>query len=453
MKPFLPICLFLLAAGPWGLAQPAIPVDQSAWRDAAFLGRFLQSYGVRGEIEPAISRNEENVLQQVAAAMREDRLAEALTRLETTLRPDSNAALYFVAGNLHFQKGHHAAAAERYAEALDRFPDFLRAHQNRALATLYAGDDEQALAHLREVYRLGGREPQTYGLLGFVLQQRGSYASAENAYRMALLLEPEERPWRIGLAQALLAQDRDAEAAGLLAELRQQEPLDANILGLSANLALRSEDPWQAAPYLEMLRRLDSPDRLTLLTLADLYLNEEMPSLALPLYHEALSREPGEAAAGVLRAARMLLRRDDPETAADLKEKVAAASASLNPSDQFTLRLLTAELTRATGEATDALAQFRALAQEAPREGEVLIPFAELLAGSDRETEAALVWAQARAVPDHRTRIQANLSEARFLAAARRYGEALERMDAALALEDRPAWRSYRETLATLHNE
>lgn len=446
MKFLLFLFLFPLSLSAREIALSA----ENSWSDRAFRERFIQSYNARSEVEPAVNRAEQNLLQEVANQMAADDLPAAILQLDSALRTDSSAALYFVSGNLHFNRDDTARAETRYREALDRFPDFLRAHQNLALVLLTEGRYDQALDHLREVYRLGGREAQTYGMLAFTQLQRQRFASAENAYRMALLLEPDELSWSTGLVQSLLGQDRNQEAEGLIDELRKSQPLDRNLLALAANLRLRSEEPLAAAPLMEILRQLGEADTTLLLTLADFYTNAELTSRALPLYLEALEVDPAGATGSVLRAVRVMRQRGEESIAETLLGQIESPLAEASAANRLIYDQIRAEQARAAGDEDLAIRLYRRLAEAEPRSAEFLVPLAELYADQGNRSKADLLWEQATGDPTTRGRIRTFLSRARFLAAEGRFDEAVAQMDQALALESNPSWQRYRDGLVRL---
>ncbi|MFM9170364.1 MAG: hypothetical protein ACKOTD_09675, partial [Phycisphaerales bacterium] len=60
---------------------------------------------------------------------------------------------------------------------------------------------EDAIAAFNRMIELGGADAYSYGLLGFCHSSRQDYQPAEAAYRSALLLQPENVEWRLGLTR------------------------------------------------------------------------------------------------------------------------------------------------------------------------------------------------------------------------------------------------------------
>ena len=70
----------------------------------------------------------------------------------------------------------------------------------------------EAMAHFREAEALGGPNPLLHEHIGSILLQQRQWKDAENRFRAALALEADRPHSFVGLARALVRQDRDAEA-------------------------------------------------------------------------------------------------------------------------------------------------------------------------------------------------------------------------------------------------
>ena len=120
-------------------------------------------------------------------------LPAATVRLQAATGPDSSAALDFILANLQFQGGDLEAAKATYARAIEKFPDFRRAHKNLGLLLVQQQDFAGGAKHLATAVELGDRGGRNYGLLGYSYINLEQYFAAEVAYRNAIMQEPDSR--------------------------------------------------------------------------------------------------------------------------------------------------------------------------------------------------------------------------------------------------------------------
>jgi hypothetical protein len=93
----------------------------------------------------------------------------------------------------------------------------------------------KAIPSLTKVIELGGGDATMYGLLGFAYSNTEKPIAAESAYRMAILLDPATRDWKLGLAKSFFKQRRWPDAVALTAELIEETPDAADLWLLQAN--------------------------------------------------------------------------------------------------------------------------------------------------------------------------------------------------------------------------
>lgn len=437
------ISLLLLAL----LTGPVAALSGEIWRDATFIDRFTATYGVRGEQEPTVTREEQEVLRQVAARMPENP-GEAAGILEAATGPTSSAALDFTLGNLRFQLDEFPAAERHYRDSIRKFPDFLRAHKNLGLVLVRQDKHASALEALTRALTLGSADGDTYGLIGFAHFHLERWVSSEAAFRQALLFEPDNRNWQIGLVQALQAQDRQTEAGALLAEMTSRWPERPDLWMYQANVYIAMGQPMEAAANLELVRRMGSLNQSALLLLADIYANENLPSLVRNAFQEAYesgARVPMERAA---RAAERLSQQGHADDAAQLLAWMEeSAPVDLSPGEEGQLRRLQARVALAGHNESKA----RPLLEEAlelnPLDGESLLLLAQLIASNDLE-RAEVLLDQAARLPEIAPRALRQQGE--ILVRAGRYQEALTPLRQAETLQPRPTLRQYIERVERL---
>ncbi|HKK50386.1 MAG TPA: tetratricopeptide repeat protein, partial [Myxococcota bacterium] len=247
-------------------------------RDPEWQKSFLGSYGFLSGAEPDIKPSELEILREVIDLMQVNPRAAA-AMLEQTTGEASSAALDFILANLRFQNGDTAQAVESYELALGKFPDFRRAHKNLGLLMVQMNVYEGAIEHLTRAIELGDRDGRTYGLLGYCYINEENPLAAEQAYRTAVLQQPESKDWQLGLARSLLSQQKHEEAAALFAAFLEKHPEDASAWKLQANAYLGLEQPMAAAVNLEAVRMLGAADASSLSLLGDIYMSQGITDL------------------------------------------------------------------------------------------------------------------------------------------------------------------------------
>lgn len=292
---FVPMLLALALAtgGPAG-AQSRPWAGSSVIDDPEWQARFLGSYGFLSGAEPDIREDEVEVLREVIELMKTDRAAAA-ARLQKEIGDDSSAAIDFVLGNLYFQNEQLDFAARYYRSAIEKFPDYRRAHKNLGLLLVQRGDFAGALRHLSSAVELGDRDGRNYGLIGYAYINAENYLAAEQAYRNAILQDPDTKDWQVGLARCLLAMERYKEAVSLFDELIAERPDDSTYWMLQANAYLGLEQPRDAAVNLEAVRSMGKAQTSSLVLLGDIYMTLGVPELARDAYLEVIERDQGAA--------------------------------------------------------------------------------------------------------------------------------------------------------------
>ena len=438
--------ILLLASGLWFLASSLnvfsaepLPLSTSYWKDPYFLKSFNGSYRIEARIEPSVSTGERGILVEVQKLMADGKRDAALEKLKSSELTGKSPALTFNLGNLLFETGETETAIAAYSSALKAYPSFRRAHHNLALAHVRENELEKALTHLTEAIRLGDSEGTTYGLLGYCRLARGEWASALQSYRLAQITEPDVPEWKAGIAQCLQNLDAKAEAAALLDEVIRQRPDEASYSVLQANILLELGQPDRATKALELPFRLGKLDPSSSLLLADLHLRADRKPAAMQAIGSAFSGKPRPSTQSILRLIATASERSDWPLAKDLLEKA-------DDDDSNPLKLARAKYLIASAEdPTAGEALLRQLTTEDPTDGTALLALANHLAGTSRPDAAELIYE--RATTDPGTAYEARIGLARLHVSQSRYADALEDIDAALALQPGEELQTYRSAL------
>ena len=147
---------------------------------------------------------------------------------ETVLARRPHPRAHYNLGIALKDAGRTAEAVEQYQIAVTGEP---AAYYALGFEAGSAGHFDEAVAHLREFIRLKPddfRAPLAYYLLGRSLVGQGKHAEAEQAFREILRMLPRDADARLGLADALLAQQRPDEAITMYREFLTMVPRHAD---------------------------------------------------------------------------------------------------------------------------------------------------------------------------------------------------------------------------------
>jgi tetratricopeptide (TPR) repeat protein len=287
------------------ISQPDLAV---IWNDPGFQKSFIGGYGVSADIEPRIAQDDMALLELVRQLMAEE-LPAAETLLKESVRPEVSAVIDLTLGGVQFQQDKIDDALVNYRNAVAKFPNFRRAYRSIGLICTRKSQYEAAIAAFNKMIELGGADAYSYGLLGFCHSARGDYQPSEAAYRNALLLQPDNVEWRLGLTRSVFKQAKYEDAASLLDVLITNYPDKADFWLLQSHTYLGLKQPMKAAVNLEALDSIGKSTVDSLFTLGDIYVSEALPDMALSAYDRAIAKNPTQPVSRSIRAAEVLAAR------------------------------------------------------------------------------------------------------------------------------------------------
>ncbi|TAJ08666.1 MAG: tetratricopeptide repeat protein, partial [Planctomycetota bacterium] len=366
--------LALAALAPGALARAQSPSLDAIWSDPAFRKSFIAGYGVNSDVEPRIAKEEVAILEKVLPLMASD-LPKAEELLRKSMKPDGSAILDHTLGGVLFQQEKYADALAAHRRAVEKFPNFRRSWRNLGLISMHDGDHDGAIRAFTKMIELGGADAYAYGLLGYAYSAKLDYQPAEAAYRTALLLQPENLEWRLGLTQCVFKQEKFEEAGALLDMLIARFPHKADFWLLQAHTFLGRKLPLRAAENLELLDKLGKAGADTMQTLGDIYLSEGLADLAARAYGRSLEIDPQQPLARPVRAAEGLAARGASAQARALTASLKLARGAALPDDEKKKLLkLESRLAMAEGGGgPEAVAVLEEILKLDPLDGEALL--------------------------------------------------------------------------------
>ncbi len=432
------------------LAALAAPVAaqgdiDAIWKDPTFKRQFVAGYGINAEIEPRVSPEEVAILEKILPLMTDPPKAEAT--LKSQMKPNCSAVLDFTLAGTQFQQDEFEEALANYQKAVTKFPSFRRAWRNLGLIHARAGRYDEAIRSFTRMIELGGGDAYSYGLLGYAYAAKEDFQPSEAAYRNALLLQPDNTEWRLGLTHAVMKQQKFEDAATLLDALITRYPDKADFWLLQARAYLGMDQRLRAAENLEIVDRLGSASADSLNTLGDVYVNENLMSLAADAYLRALDKDPAQPFARVLRAAELLLGRGAIAEARRLTARLhETAEQRLDETDRRKLLKLEARVGMAEG---DGSAETAAVLEEIvsldPLDGEALLLLGQHHARRGERDRALLHYERAARLEAFE--VQAEIRQAETLVAMGRHEDAIPHLRRAQEIKPRDDVARYLEAV------
>lgn len=436
LKIILPVCLCLGFSASFLAGQARILSD--AWNDPQFVKQFTSSFLPTTEYEPKITSKEAQLFEQLAVLFGNSQLDEARTLLSdeiSKLTEDTAAssALNYTLANLFLQSNRYEESINQYREAIRKFPNFRRAHKNLGLALVQASRFTEAIEALIKAIELGDGGGDTFGLLAHSYLNDDNATAALEGYRQASLLNPENKEWRIGKAQALMLTRRYEEAIPEFKQLIVEFPERAAFYTSTANAYMALNRIEEASRYLELLRRLGEADAAALALLGDIYINESLPQLAFSAYEDAIGNG-GLSSNRALRSLRAFLQRGYyPQAESLIVVLEDRFGERLSNEEARELLNLRAQLFLALGQDEEAAGILERVLEEDPLNGNALMLLGDYNQRRGDQETAIYYFERALSISDFQR--EAQLQLARIFVQQKEYLKAIRQLEAVLALQ------------------
>jgi len=429
-----------------------MPADHElagVWNDPDFTRRLMGSYGFASDEEPKMQPEElETYRRVVIPILTNSDTKKIISTLEGLTGPKASAVFDFTLGNVYFQREDLTNAVKHFEAALNKFPDYRRAQKNLAFALVRDGKYAEAIKPLTRTIALSGAEGKVFGLLGFCYLNQSRHVSAEAAYRQALVFEPENLDFKLGLVKSAIGSGNYDYAVSLLDELIKQYPERDNLWTLQANLYIQKEQPAKAAVSLEMLRRLGKAAAPSLYLLGDLYMAQEARDLALGAYLEALDKDNGQNLAKALRPAQLLVSRGAWNEARQLFAKIHAASTPLAGTDELKLLKLESKVAMSTGAGDKAITTLEQIIRKDPLDAEALMLAGDYYAKNEQKEKAEFRYQTAAGISGYEA--EAFVKHAQLLVQGQKYTQAAELLKKAQKVKPRDNVQRYLDKVEQL---
>ncbi len=144
--------------------------------------------------------------------------------------PDASVRAAMAQGGAAMVKGDYSAAAEAYAEAVRKMPDFAEANLNLGLALEQAGQLDEARAALQKAVQL---KPQLRGanlFLGIIAYRQNRFQDAAKHQERETAIDPRSAKAYLWLGISRLAENHPQRAIAALDKAYALAPRDIDIL-------------------------------------------------------------------------------------------------------------------------------------------------------------------------------------------------------------------------------
>ena len=403
------------------------------WADKEFQKEFTASYGTLAGFEPKLNEEDRGRLRDLINVIKSNP-PKAIEKLVADIENEKNAAFIFILANLYFQEGQIDEAEKYYKLAIEKYPIFRRAYKNLGLVNIQANDFKSAIIHLSKSMELGEVDGRAYGLLGYSYLTEENYYPAEAAYRQAILMQPEITDWKLGLARCLLEMGNYSDAVSTIETLIQEDTNNTDYWILQSNAYLGLDDTLKAVRNLEIVKRMGEADLQTLSLIGDIYMNNEMPDLALIAYLEAAELADNDDLDTLLKSAEVLTLTVNFSQAEQMIQKIRK-NFSQSIDDESDLELLTyeAKIARANGKDQLAANLLSKIIERDLLNGEAIIELAKYYADQGKLAEAFTRFEQAQKIRKYER--SALVAHAQVLVNQKSYDEALPLLNRALRLQ------------------
>lgn len=430
-------CALFCLSAPLTAKNPA----DTLWKDPAFIKSFTGSYGFLAGAEPQVSAEEVEALRDLIDII-SVRPKAAIEQLEQQITADTSAAFDFILANLYFQEGQLPEAEKHYKIAIEKYPDFRRAYTNLGLLQVQDSNFEDAVITISTALEKGVVDGRAYGLLGYGYLTQELYYPAEAAYRQAILIQPQVEDWKIGLARCLLQTEQYTDAIALFDTLLKKAPDNADYWLLQSNAYLGNNNSLAAAQNLEIVRRMGKAELETLTLLGDIYMNNELPDLALNSYLEASDKAKKEDIKAILRATSLLNRSGNNEQATIMISRIRNSfGQEINDDQELELLTIEAKIARTSGDDTTAIATLNEIVKRDSLNGEALIELGKYYAEQGDMARARTRFQEAEKIEAFER--AALIAHAQALVREGDYVKAVPMLRRALQIESEPHIQEY----------
>jgi len=434
-------------------AQGANGLDDyqlSVWQSKEFKRKIVQSFLAISDLEPTWTEREERSLRDLYALIQEDKLDEAVKLAERMQQDNAASAVFdYQLGNIWFTREAYDRAVFEFKKAIEKHDRYLQAHKRLGMCYIRLEKFELAIDELTRTVELGGGDGIVFGLLGFAYANIGDYIAAESAFRMANLLDPKTKDWKLGLAQAFFKQQRFADAASLVGAMIRKEPNNPKLWILQGNAYMGVGKTEDAAENFEIADQLGGSTVESLMLLADIYLKDGLFDIAVETYGRALDKGGEVVVDRATRAVAILTSRQQYDEAKQLLASIDTKHGqTFTPEKRKEVLKLQARIAVAEGAGDEEAAILQQVVDIDPMDGEALILLGQYHGRQDNVEQAVFMFERAASIEEFEA--EAKKRHGQLLVKNKKFKEAVPLLRASLNIEPQESLRRYLEQVELL---
>ena len=277
-----------------------------------------------------------NLAEQGLQALDEKRYQAAIDSFAQAVAADpKDYSLHFNLALAYSLMGKHAEAIPEYKKTLDLKPGLFEAELNVGISLLREKQAPEAVPYLTAAAAQNAQQYRPNYYLGEALLGAGETAKAEQAFTAALAIDPKAPAAELGLAHALVKQEKLDDAA---AHYKKAAELNASYRDDLLELASMYEAAKQPEQAMSIYQQFpDNPGAQE--RLGELLLKADRPADAIPCFQAAVAKSPTEANRAAL--AEAFLKNNEPNKALPVVEQILAGDP-----DNFEIRMLHGRIIR-----------------------------------------------------------------------------------------------------------
>lgn len=400
MRKFLTTACTLLALWPlWAQTAPGVKLADPQWH-------LWQSNLPPRQASLSLAASEQSLLRTLQPHLEAEDYQAAATMLREQPVAAASGALNLLRGQILLQLKDYASARASFEAVLAVAPGAARAHRGLAMVHLLEDRLAEAATHLAQALEQGDTGADTYAQLAYLNLRNGNEFAAVAGYQQALFLRPDNREWQQGLAYALTRSGQFAPAQALIEARLTEQPDDAELWLLRAQVALQQSRYTEALASLEVAERLGNREPQNRLLAAQLHLQHGSPARGVDLLVSQISgaSQLQRDTLNTIAEAGSWLAANDEWSALEKLTRAVRANREIAPDAARALAVPSARGLLAKNRLSDARTLLSDTVKSDPGAGEALLLLGETLTRQGDASRALLYYQRAEALPPFRLR-------------------------------------------------
>jgi cytochrome c-type biogenesis protein CcmH/NrfG len=397
------------------------------------------------QLKHTVTPAEAKLLERANSVASTNYLAAA-TFLSSQLSQNSSSPMLFAIGNFYFKANEYKAAKRLYLDTLKKSPDYIDVKKNLARLYLTTEEFDKAKVVMIELISSDPTNPDYYLFLGNAYMLSNFDTPAETAFRQCLMIDPTNSSAKLGLCKSLLNQEKYQEVTPIAKELLDLNANSQVYWMLLANVQIAEGEITDALYSLETAKRLQCTTQEMEMTLANIYLNQNLAKNAIDIYIKLLENPNNFDAEQLKKIINVLISMGE----IDLAEKLYNNSESNKILKKEESLKLKASIHIAKQEQKEAIEIYKQILELNPIEAETLIAYATYLKDKQLYEQAITTIKPVTRLKGHEAAALLLLTDIEL--ERRNFQAAVNYLENAMIFENNPATENYLRQIKKLLN-